>query len=68
MAWRDTLLTLRDELAEVRAERQRRAAAEDAELQATRGELARLADSLGIPELSSGRFVTLLQSLSLLWE
>jgi hypothetical protein len=62
MAWRDTLLTLRDELAAVRAERQRRAAAEDAELQVARGELSRLADSLGIPELLSEMNATLLDN------
>ena len=51
MAWRDTLGRLREELADVRAERQRQAAAEDAEIQKQREELSRQANSLGINQL-----------------
>ena len=53
MAWRDILIELRNELAEVRAQRQQHAAAEEAELKKDRDELARLADSLGIADLVS---------------
>ena len=60
MAWRDTLLELRDELAEVRSQRQQRAAAEEAELQQARRELSRLASSLGISQLLSEMNSTLL--------
>jgi hypothetical protein len=60
MAWRDTLGRLREELAEVRAERQRRAAAEDAEIQRQREELSRLVTSLGINQLLSQMNNTLL--------
>ena len=51
MAWRDTLNGMRDELAEVRAERQRQAQTVDAELQRQREELGRLADNLGVSQL-----------------
>ena len=60
MAWRDTLGRLRDELAELRAERQRQAAAEDAEIQQQREELSRLTTSLGINQLLSEMNATLL--------
>ena len=60
MAWRDTLGRLREELAGVRAERQRQAAAEDAEIQKQREELARLATSLGINQLLNEMKSTLL--------
>ena len=53
MAWRDTLNGLRDELAEVRAERQRQAQTVDAELQRQREELSKLADNLGVSQLLS---------------
>ena len=53
MAWRDTLLQLKEELAQVRAERQRQAGDEEAELQRQRDELSQLAGSLGISELLS---------------
>ena len=48
MAWRDTLRGLRDELAEIRAQRQRERQADEAEQQAQRLELARIAESLGL--------------------
>ena len=51
MQWRNALSALRDELVQVRAERQRRAMAADAELQQARQELSRLAASLAISEL-----------------
>ena len=60
MAWRDTLGRLREELAEVRAERQRRAAAQDAEIQQQREELSRLVTSLGINQLLNQMSATLL--------
>lgn len=51
MAWRDTLDGLRDELAEVRAERQRQAQEAEAERQRQREELGRLAETLGVAQL-----------------
>ncbi len=60
MAWRDTLIGLQEELAEVRAERQRQAAAEDAEIRRQREELARQATSLEISRLLSEMNATLL--------
>ena len=51
MAWRDTLRSLREELAEVRAERRRQAETDEAEVQRAREELSRLAGSLGIVQL-----------------
>ena len=60
MAWRDTLGRLREELAEVRAERQRRAVTEDAEIWQQREELSRLATSLEINQLLNEMNATLL--------
>ena len=60
MAWRETLRTLREELAEVRAERQRQAAAEDAEIRQQREELSRLANSLELSRLLNEMNATLL--------
>ena len=60
MAWRDTLGRLREELAEVRAERLRQAVAEDAEIQQQREELSRLVTSLGISQLLNEVNATLL--------
>ena len=51
MAWRDTLRGLRDELAEIRGQRQRERQADEAERQAQRLELARIAESLGLSSL-----------------
>ena len=51
MAWRDTLRGLRDELAEIRAQRQRDRQADEAEQQAQRLEMVRVADSLGLSSL-----------------
>ena len=60
MAWRDTLGRLREELADVRAERQRQAAADDAEIHNQREELSKLATSLGINQLLNEMKATLL--------
>ena len=60
MAWRDTLGRLQEELAEVRAQRRRLAAAEDAEIQKQREELSRQATSLGINQLLNEMKATLL--------
>ncbi len=60
MAWRDTLGRLLEELAELRAERQRQAAAEDAEIRRLREELARQAATLGITQLLNEMNATLL--------
>ena len=60
MAWQDTLRQLRDELAEVRAERRQQAAREESQLQQSRKELTDLAGSLGISEMLSEMNATLL--------
>ena len=51
MAWRDTLRGLRDELAEIRAQRQRERQADEEEQQAQRLELGRIGESLGLTGL-----------------
>ena len=51
MAWRDTLRGVRDELAEIRAQRQRERQAGEEEQQAQRLEMARIAESLGLSSL-----------------
>ncbi len=61
MAWRDTLVGLRDELAEVRAQRRQRAAAEEAQAQQARQELSRLASDLRITEILSEMNAALLE-------
>ena len=60
MTWHDTLEGLKQELAEVRAERERRAEAEDAELQSERDDLSQMARTLGINELLAEMNATLL--------
>ncbi len=60
MTWRDTLEGLKQELAEVRAERERRVEAEDAELQSERDDLSQMAQTLGINELLAEMNATLL--------
>lgn len=60
MVWRDTLRTLKEELAEVRVVRQKRVAEEDAELARERQELTTMAQRLGISDLLSEMNVTLL--------
>ncbi len=61
MAWRDTLVALRDELAEVRAQRRQRAAAEEAQSQQDRQEMSRLASSMNITEMLSEMNARLLE-------
>ena len=51
MAWRDTLRELRDDLADIRAQRQRERQTDEEEQQAQRLELARIAESLGLTGL-----------------
>ena len=51
MDWQETLSKLKEELVEVRAERQRQAAEDEAELQQQRDDLSQLSGSLGISEL-----------------
>ena len=63
MAWQDTLLELREELAEARAERLQRASEEAAEISEQRDELTRLAASLGISDVLSEMNRTLLDGL-----
>ena len=60
MAWQDTLLELREELAAARAQRLQRAAEEAAEISKQRDELTRLAGSLGISDVLSEMNRTLL--------
>ena len=60
MAWQDTLLELRDELAEARADRLQRASEEAAEIGKQRDELTQLAASLGISDVLSDMNRTLL--------
>ena len=60
MTWHETLVELRDELAEVRAERKQHSVAYAAALQEVRGEMSRLADTLGIISLLSEINATLL--------
>lgn len=60
MTWRDTLEGLKQELAEVRMERERRVASEDAELQAERNDLTQMVQTLGINELLAEMNATLL--------
>ena len=60
MAWQDTLLELREELAAARAERLQRASEETAEISKQRDELTQLSASLGISDLLSEMNRTLL--------
>ena len=60
--WRDTLTELKEQLAEARAERIRRDAEEDAELQRQRVVLSELAESLDISDLLTEMNRTLLDS------
>ncbi len=60
MTWRDTLEDLKQDLAEVRAQRQRRLEAEDADLQKERDDLSQMAQTLGIGELLAEMNATLL--------
>ena len=60
MTWRDSLSELKEELANVRAERLSQASDEDAEIEKEREELSRLANSLGVSELLGDMNRTLL--------
>ena len=60
MTWHDTLEGLKQDLAEVRAQRQRRLEAEDADLQKERDDLSQMAQTLGIGELLAEMNATLL--------
>ena len=60
MTWRESLEELKEELAEVRAERLQQATADEAEFQRQRGELSQLADSLGVSGLLTEMNRTLL--------
>lgn len=51
MAWRDTLMALREELSEVRAERLRQSREEEADRQSQRQQLSEMAASLGMVQL-----------------
>ena len=61
MAWRDILVELRDELAEVRARRLQRAEEAEAELGQVRQEMADLSETLGIGQLLTDINATLLE-------
>ena len=61
MAWRDTLIDLRDELADVRAQRLERAEADEAELRQVRQEMADVSGSLEIGELLAEMNTALLE-------
>jgi len=60
MTWRDTLEGLKQELTEVRTQRQRRVEEEDAGLQKERDDLSRMAKDLGVDELLAEMNATLL--------
>ena len=60
MTWRDTLEGLKQELIEVRTQRQRRVEEEDAGLQKERDDLSLLAKDLGVDELLAEMNATLL--------
>ncbi len=62
MTWRDTLEGLKQDLADVREQRQRRLEAEDADLQKERDDLSQMAQTLGIGELLTEMNATLLDS------
>ena len=51
MAWRDILVQLRGELADVRAQRQRQYEADQVEIQRQRDQLSRMARDMGIVDL-----------------
>jgi len=60
MTWRDTLEGLKQELTEVRTQRQRRVEEEDAGLPKERDDLSRMAKDLGVDELLAEMNATLL--------
>ncbi len=60
MSWHDTLEGLKQELTEVRAQRQRRLVEDQAGLQKERDDLGRMAQDLGVDELLAEMNTTLL--------
>ena len=60
MAWRDTLLQIREELAVQRAQRRTKFESEQVEIDRQRDELTQLASTLGITQLLEEMNVTLL--------
>jgi len=60
MAWRDTLLQIREELADLRAKRRTQVEADQAEIDRQREELTQLAGTLGITQLLEEMNATLL--------
>lgn len=60
MAWRDTLMELKAELADMRSQRRRQAEDDQVEIDRQRGELTQLADTLRIPQLLEEMNSTLL--------
>ena len=60
MAWRETLSELKEELAQIRAERQRQAHLDESEIRQQRDELSELAKTLGIEGMLADMNQTLL--------
>jgi hypothetical protein len=60
MAWRDTLLQIREELADLRAKRRTQVEADQAEIDRQREELTQLAGTLGITQVLEEMNATLL--------
>ena len=60
MAWRDTLMDLKAELADLRSQRSRQAENDQVEIDRQRSELTQLADTLGIPQMLEEMNSTLL--------
>lgn len=60
MAWRDTLMELKAELADLRSQRRRQAEDDQVEIDRQRSELIQLADTLRIPQLLEEMNSTLL--------
>ena len=60
MAWRDTLMQIREELADLRIQRRRRVEADQVEIDRQREELTQLAATLGITQLLEEINATLL--------
>jgi len=63
MTWRDTLEGLKQELTDVRAQRQRRVAEDEAGLQKERDDLSAMAQTLGVGELLAQMNATLLDGI-----
>jgi len=63
MAWRDTLIELKAELAEIRTQRQQQAKEDQAEIDRQRRELTHLADALQISQLLEEMNTSLLDGI-----